>query len=113
MIRRAPMHSVHVKDEFAPLKVVIVHDGTNAITLSMEDLRRLIPPEDLRRHPESGPVFRDRVIEQQAELLKLLAFHGVTRLYPSTQPNAFCQVFTRDPCFAIGDTLFLACLRDS
>jgi N-dimethylarginine dimethylaminohydrolase len=107
------MHSVHVKDEFAPLKVVIVHDGTNAITLSMEEQRRLIPAEDLQKHPEAGPVFKERLIEQQAEFLKLLAFHGVTLLYPATQPTAFCQVFTRDPCFAIGDTHFLGSLRDA
>jgi N-dimethylarginine dimethylaminohydrolase len=107
------MHSIHVKDEFAPLKVAIVHDGTNAKSLSMEEQRKLIPAKDLLHHPEAGPVFKQRVIEQQAEFLKLLAFHGVTLLYPVKQPEAFCQVFTRDPCFAISDTLFLGGLRDS
>jgi hypothetical protein len=107
------MQPVHVQDEFAPLKVALVHDGTNAVTLSMEEQRRLIPAEELRDHPEAGPVFRDRVVEQQAEFLKLLAFHGVTLLYPETQPGAFCQVFTRDLCFAVGDTLYLGSLRDA
>jgi hypothetical protein len=107
------MQPVHVQDEFAPLKVALVHDGTNAVTLSMEEQRRLIPAEELRDHPEAGPVFRDRIVEQQAEFLKLLAFHGVTLLYPETQPGAFCQVFTRDPCFAVGDTLYLGSLRDA
>src|SRR5262245_2168997 len=107
------MQPVHVPDEFAPLKVALVHDGTNAVTLSMEEQRRLIPAEELRDHPEAGPVFRDRVVEQQAEFLKLLAFHGVTLLYPEAQPGAFCQVFTRDPCFAVGDTLYLGSLRDA
>jgi hypothetical protein len=83
------MQPVHVQDEFAPLKVALVHDGTNAVTLSMVEQRRLIPAEELRDHPEAGPVFRDRVVEQQAEFLKLLAFHGVTLLYPETQPGAF------------------------
>jgi N-dimethylarginine dimethylaminohydrolase len=32
---------------------------------------------------------------------------------PETQAGAFCQVFTRDPCFVIGETLFVASLRDS
>jgi hypothetical protein len=107
------MLSVHVKDEFAPLKVALVHDGTTAIDLSVEEQRRLIPAEELREHPEAGPVFRDRVVEQQAELLKLLAFHGVTLVHPQAQPGAFCQVFTRDPCFAVGQTLYLGSLRDA
>jgi N-dimethylarginine dimethylaminohydrolase len=106
------MQPVHVQDEFAPLKVALVHDGTNAVTLSMEEQRRLIPAEELGDHPEAGRVFRDRVVEQQAEFLKLLAFHGVTVLYPATQPAAFCQVFTRDPCFVVGGTVFLGSLRD-
>jgi N-dimethylarginine dimethylaminohydrolase len=107
------MQPVHVLDEFAPLKVALVHDGSNAASLSMDEQRRLIPAEELRDHPEAGPVFRDRVVEQQAEFLKLLAFHGVTLLNPATQPAAFCQVFTRDPCFAVGDTLYLGSLRDA
>jgi hypothetical protein len=65
------MHPVHVQDEFAALKVALVHDGTNAVTLSMEEQRRLIPAEELRDHPEAGPVFHDRVVEQQAEFLNL------------------------------------------
>ena len=107
------MQPVHVLDEFAPLKVALVHDGSNAASLSMDEQRRLIPAEELRDHPEAGPVSRDRVVEQQAEFLKLLAFHGVTLLNPATQPAAFCQVFTRDPCFAVGDTLYLGSLRDA
>jgi N-dimethylarginine dimethylaminohydrolase len=107
------MQSVHIQDEFAPLRVALVHDGTNAVSLSMEEQRRLIPAEELRDHPEAGPVFRDRVVEQQAEFLKLLVFQGVTLLYPETQVGASCQVFTRDPCFAVGETLYLGSLRDS
>jgi N-dimethylarginine dimethylaminohydrolase len=107
------MHSVHIQDEFAPLQVALVHDGTNAVSLSMDEQRRLIPAEELRDHPEAGPVFCDRVVEQQAEFLKLLDFHGVTLLSPATQPAAFCQVFTRDPCFAVGNTLYLGSLRDA
>jgi len=38
------MQPVHIQDEFAPLKVALVHGGTNAVTLSTEEQRRLIPP---------------------------------------------------------------------
>jgi N-dimethylarginine dimethylaminohydrolase len=107
------MQPVHVLDEFSPLKVALMHEGTNAVNLSMDKQRRLIPAEELRDHPEAGPVFRDRIIEQQAEFLKLLAFHGVTLLYPETQVGAFCQVFTRDSCFAVSETIYLGSLRDA
>ena len=83
----------------------------NAIDISMEDHRRLIEPELLQQHPETGPIFRQRVIEQQAEFLRLLRFNGVEVLSPNPQAAAFCQVFTRDPCFAVGETLFLGSLR--
>jgi N-dimethylarginine dimethylaminohydrolase len=104
--------TVNVKDEFSPLRVVIAHEALNAIDISMEDHRRLIEPELLLQHPETGPIFRQRVIEQQAEFLRLLRFNGVEVLSPNPQAAAFCQVFTRDPCFAVGETLFLGSLRD-
>jgi N-dimethylarginine dimethylaminohydrolase len=104
--------TINVNDEFSPLLVVIAHDALNAIDISMEDLCRLVEPEILREHPESGPVFRQRVIEQQAQFLRFLRFHGVEVRSPNSQAAAFCQVFTRDPCFAVGETLFLGSLRD-
>jgi N-dimethylarginine dimethylaminohydrolase len=104
--------TINVKDEFSPLRVVIAHDALNAIDLSMEDHRKFIEPELLQEHPETGPIFRQRVIEQQAEFLRLLRFNGVEVLPPKPQAAAFCQVFTRDPCFAVRDTLFLGSLRD-
>ena len=107
------MVTINVKDEFSPLRVVIAHDALNAIDISMEDYRRLIEPELLQEHPETGPIFRERVIEQQAEFLRMLRFNGVEVLPPKSQTAAFCQVFTRDPCFAVRDTLFLGSLRDS
>jgi N-dimethylarginine dimethylaminohydrolase len=107
------MIPVCVKDEFGPLQVAVVHDAANATDISMDDLRQLVPPDELRDHPETGPVTRARLIEQQAAFLRLLAFRGVTLHRPDPQPSAFCQVFTRDPCFAIGDRLFLGSFRDA
>ena len=106
------MVTINVKDEFSPLRVVIAHEALNAIDISMEDHRRLIAPELLQEHPETGPIFRQRVIEQQAQFLRFLRFNGVEVLSPNPQAAAFCQVFTRDPCFAVSDTLFLGSLRD-
>jgi N-dimethylarginine dimethylaminohydrolase len=104
--------TVNVKDEFSPLRVVIAHEALNAIDLSMEDHRRLIAPELLQEHPETGPIFRQRVIEQQAQFLRFLRYNGVEVLSPNSQEAAWCQVFTRDPCFAVGNTLFLGSLHD-
>jgi N-dimethylarginine dimethylaminohydrolase len=104
--------TINVKDEFSPLRVVIAHEALNAIDISMEDHRRLIEPELLQEHPETGPIFRQRVIEQQAQFLRFLRFNGVKVLSPNPQAAAWCQVFTRDPCFAVRDTLFLGSLRD-
>jgi N-dimethylarginine dimethylaminohydrolase len=106
------MIAVNVKDEFAPLKVALVHDALNAIDWTIEDFRNKVGADLLREHPETGPVFRQQVIEQQAQFLRLLESNGVRLLRPDTQPAASCQVFTRDPCFAVGGTLFLGSLRD-
>jgi N-dimethylarginine dimethylaminohydrolase len=73
---------------------------------------RLIAPEMLRQHPETGPSSRDKLIGQQRRLREVLAQSGVALLDPLTQPVAPFQVFARDPSFAIGDTLFLASLKD-
>jgi N-dimethylarginine dimethylaminohydrolase len=104
--------TINVKDEFSPLRVVIAHDALNATDLSMEGFRRVVEAEILQEHPESGPIFRHRVIEQQAQFLDFLNRNGVEVVPPNPQAAAFCQVFTRDPCFAVRDTLFLGSLRD-
>ncbi len=106
------MRTVRVTDEFGALRTALVHDASNARTFTMEDHKRLIPPDQLRDHPETGPSSRNRLIEQHAGFRQVLADHGVTLLSAATQADAFCQVFTRDPCFAIGDTLFVGSLRD-
>jgi N-dimethylarginine dimethylaminohydrolase len=105
------MIAVDVTDDFAPLRTVLVHNGTNVVSLTTADFADHVAEEELREHPETGPVFWQRVVEQQSALLRLLAFHGVTLTHPETRWRAISQVFTRDPCFAIGDTLFIGTLR--
>src|SRR5262245_18796761 len=107
------MVSINVTDEFAPLKVALVHDACNAIDFGMAEFHKYVETDVLSEHPESGPVFKQRVVEQQAQFLRLLEFHGVRLINPTPQAEAFCQVFTRDPCFAVGNTLFLGSLRDA
>lgn len=106
------MLQVSVTTEFGTLRSALVHDGCNSVETTMEELHRLIPADELKDHPESGPSAKARIIEQHASFRKILAEHGVALQSPETHPDAFCQVFTRDPCFVVGDTLFVASLRD-
>jgi N-dimethylarginine dimethylaminohydrolase len=106
------MHTVRINDEFGTLRTAVVHDASNAVDHTMEDLRSFTPAEELKDHPESGSSHRERIIELNARFRQVLAENGVTLLSPATQADAFCQVFTRDPCFAIGDTLLVGNLRD-
>src|SRR6266568_1905242 len=107
------MRAVRVRNEFGALRAALVHDAGNAVDTTIEDLRRLIPADELKDHPESGPSFKDRIFKQQADFRRVLADHGVSLLSPDTREDAFCQVFTRDPCFVVGDTLFVGSLRDA
>lgn len=104
---------VRVQNEFGALRVALVHDAGNAVDTTMEDLRQLVPKDELEDHPESGPSVKDRIIAQHAVFRRVLADHGVSLLSPETRPEAFCQVFTRDACFVVGETLFVGSLRDS
>src|SRR5687767_2680851 len=102
-----PMLTAHIRDEFGRLESAIVHDGANAIDVTLEKVRRLVPPDELRDHPETGPSEKSRVVVQLGRFRELLRSFGVSIVPPVTQPDAFCQVFTRDPCFVIGETLFV------
>ena len=106
------MLRIRIHDEFGKLRTAIVHDGSNAIDWSMDDIRRLVPPDDLAQHPEAGPSSKERLVEQHGRFRKLLMDHGVSLLSPETHKDALFQVFARDPCFAIGETLFVGGLRD-
>jgi dimethylargininase len=106
------MLKVRVLDEFAKLRSVIIHDPENAIDITAEELEKVVQPEELREHPETRPVSKARVKEQHARLRELFDRFGVAVQSPDPQPWAFCQVFTRDPCFVLGETLFVGALRD-
>ena len=106
------MLTTQIRDEFGRLRSAIVHDGANAMDITLEKIRGLVPPDELREHPETGPSAKARVIEQLGRFRELLRSFGVTIVPPVVQPGAFCQVFTRDPCFVIGETLFVSSLRD-
>src|SRR5205814_1149615 len=43
----------------------------------------------------------------------LLQAASVQLIAPLTQIDAFCQAFTRDPCFVIGNTLFIGRMRET
>ena len=109
----AGMLNIRVLDEFATLRSVILHHPENAIDLTAEEFEKVVPPDELREHPETGPVSKARVKEQHARLHELFDRFGVAVQPPDPHPMAFCQVFTRDPCFVIGETLFMGALRDS
>jgi N-dimethylarginine dimethylaminohydrolase len=106
------MLTIRVQDEFAKLRTAIVHDGSNAIDISLDDWRDFLPPDELARHPESGSSSKARLVEQHARFRQVLADHRVNLLAPEPQEEAFGQVFARDPCFAIGDRLFVGGLCD-
>lgn len=89
------LQPLRVRNEFGALRAALVHDASNAIDTTMEDLRRFIPPDELAEHPESGPSFRARIIAQHAAFRRLLEEHGVALISPQTQEGAFCQVFAR------------------
>lgn len=102
----------HVANEHGRLRAAIVHDGRNAVDVTMDDYHRLVPADELRDHPESGPSSKQRLAAQHASFRDLLAGHGVELFLPDTRAGAFCQVFTRDPSFVVGDTFFVGGLRD-
>ena len=92
--------------------MAILHDGRNASDVTMADWRWTLPPSELARNPQLGPSSKARLLKQHTGLRKVLAKRGVTLLAPEAQHGAFGQVFTRDPCFAIGERLFFGGLRD-
>ena len=110
--RARPMRTVAVHGEFGTLRSAIVHDASNARTFTMDEQVRLIAPEMLRQHPETGPSTREKLIAQHRKLRDVLTEGGVALLDPVTQNLAPFQVFARDPSFAIGETLFIASLKD-
>ena len=63
---------------------------------SLDEQRRIISPELLSEHPETGPSSRDRLLLQHEAFCKVLADAGVNLLSPVVQPGSPYQVFARD-----------------
>lgn len=94
-----------VNSEWAPLRVALFHDADNLIDR--------VPDEAMAaKHPEQGSIRKDVFKRQHFRLRQLLENAGVTLILPQTQADAFCQVFTRDPCFVIGNTFFVSRMRE-
>ena len=104
---------IRVDDEFGTLKTAIVHDGSTARDFTLDEQRRNIPADMLAEHPETGASSREKLVLQHEAFCKTLADAGVNLISPVARPGSVYQVFARDPAFAIGDTLFVARMRDS
>ena len=104
---------IRVDDEFGTLKTAIVHDGSTARDFTLDEQRRNIPADMLAEHPETGASSREKLVLQHEAFCKTLADAGVNLISPVARAGSVYQVFARDPAFAIGDTLFIARMRDS
>ena len=105
---------VQVDDEFAALKVAVVHDGSNAKDIYLADLieGHAVAAERGQKHPESGPVLADKVMLELTRFRKLLTKYGVEIVPPKPVEGGVSQIFTRDPLFAVGKAVFLGSLLD-
>jgi N-dimethylarginine dimethylaminohydrolase/enamine deaminase RidA (YjgF/YER057c/UK114 family) len=101
-----------VLDEFGTLRTAILHDGRNATDVTKDDLKLSLPASELAQNLHVGPSSKARLLTQHAALRRCLVKRGVTILAPAAQPGAFGQVFTRDPCFVIGERVFVGGLHD-
>ena len=104
--------TVRIEDEFSPLRSAIVHDGSTARDVSIDDQRRIYPADLLAEHPETAASSRAKLLVQHEGFIKLLADAGVKLMSPVTQPGAARQMFARDPAFAIGRSFFVAQMSD-
>jgi N-dimethylarginine dimethylaminohydrolase len=105
---------VQVEDEFAQLRIVLIHDGSNAKDIYLADLieGHAIAADRGQKHPESGTVLADRVMLEMARFRKLLTKYGVEIVSPRPIEDAVSQIFTRDPLFAVGNAVFLGSMLD-
>ena len=76
--------TIRFHDEFGKLRAAIVHDGSNAIDITLDDL----PPEELKQ-PEPRTSSKERLVEQHGRLRKLLADSGVNLFSPEPQMEAY------------------------
>jgi N-dimethylarginine dimethylaminohydrolase len=106
------MIKVHINSEFNSLAVAIFHDASNVMDMRMEDWKLLVDKNELKKHPETAPIKRDLFLSQHNQLRDLLINNNIKLIFPNTETDAPCQVYTRDPSFVIRDTLFVGSMRD-
>lgn len=105
---------VRIEDEFSPLRSAIVHDANNATDVDFDRVEAAIAVarERGQDHPESGAVSGDAVKREIGRYRDVLRKFGVAMIAPETVERAMSQIFTRDPCFAIGETVYFGSLLD-
>lgn len=96
-----------IGSEWGELQSAIFHNGENSIDLTFEDQKSVVEPDRLARHPECGACMREEIMRQHAVFRRILENAGVELVTPETQ-KAFCQLFTRDPQWVVGEELFVA-----
>ena len=110
----SPLH-VCVESEWSPLVVCAVNDGSSSADLSMDEWKASVSPEALAEHPETGPLDRAQIMQLARTFHEAMRAHrsSIELLYTVPQQGAFCQIYSRDACFVVGRTLFVASMRDS
>jgi len=98
-----PKTKLHIKDEFSPLKSVVVTKGTN---IPYYDNYKTNDPEFIKFHPFSWD--RDLLVEQQRNFLDKLTSYGVELIIPDQPSIVIWQMYTRDAGFVFGDKLFFS-----
>ena len=104
---------MYIGNEFGKLRKAIVNGAENLIDVDLEDLKALMPEDELKEHPETRSIRRDAAIEQVERYHQLLSDYGVVLDKPPPSAEAFIQVFTRDPSFVVGEMGFVSSMRDA
>ncbi len=84
----------------------------NAIDISWKDWETVVNPQEREKHPETGPVNKEKLMKQHWRYVQLLLSAGVSLQKPQLQDGALCQVFTRDPMFVVGRQAYIGSMRD-
>ena len=99
--------SPEINSEFGQLESVIWHDASNVLNMNPT---LFLSQEEIAKHPEQGIIYKELFMEQHARLGRFLEDHGV-KLVDAEPTKSFTQVYTRDPGFVIGDTLFIGRMK--
>ena len=103
---------VSVDSEYMQARTVIMSLAENMIDIDWPLWQTLTSEEELKRHPETGPVSKKKFQQQIIELYNFLLSRGLKIIFPQIIDQAVCQVFTRDPCFVVKNTVYLSSMRD-